>query len=183
MGCSNEDKILIKNLHDSKEYGAKKLTKELSEKGGAKVDCHCKIVSARDKFIVLMNWNGGLSTSGTVFKSIFLTRLMTSGEEDFERVSVLQEDTLSTACELTTLILSLSVIISKNWLVIVIYQKQQIYCRKWYLNQKLAILNAERYTRPYQRRYAIISLQCSAIWQVYISILTCPGRTALVLHN
>ena len=38
-----------------------------------------------------------------------LTRLLTSGEEDFERVSMQKDDTLSTACELTMLILSISV--------------------------------------------------------------------------
>jgi len=40
MGFSDEDKILIKNLHDSKEYGHKRLMKELTEKVGAKLDCH-----------------------------------------------------------------------------------------------------------------------------------------------
>jgi len=43
--------------------------------------------------------------SGEVLNSRFLT----SGEEDIERVSVLKEDTSSTACELTVLILSISV--------------------------------------------------------------------------
>ena len=33
------------------------------------------------------------------------TRLLTSGDEDIERVSVLKEDISSTACELTMLIL------------------------------------------------------------------------------
>jgi len=40
MACSDKDKILVHNFHESKEYGAKKLMKELSEKVGAKVDCH-----------------------------------------------------------------------------------------------------------------------------------------------
>ena len=40
--------------------------------------------------------------------SRFLTRLLTSGEEDIERVSMLN-DISSTACELTMLILSISV--------------------------------------------------------------------------
>ena len=42
MGFSDEDKILIKNLHDSIGYwgyDAKK-TNEFPEKLGAKVDCH-----------------------------------------------------------------------------------------------------------------------------------------------
>jgi len=47
--------------------------------------------------------------SGAVLNSRFLTRLLTSGEEDIERVSMLNEDTTSTACELTMLILSISV--------------------------------------------------------------------------
>jgi len=45
--------------------------------------------------------------SNGVLNSRFLTRLLTSGEEDIERVSVLKEDILSTACEPTMLILSL----------------------------------------------------------------------------
>jgi len=47
--------------------------------------------------------------SGAVLNSQFLTKLLTSGEEDIERVSMLKEDISSTACELTKLILSTSV--------------------------------------------------------------------------
>jgi len=47
--------------------------------------------------------------SGAVLNSPILTRLLTSAEEVTERVSMLKEDTLSTACELTMLILSISV--------------------------------------------------------------------------
>ena len=47
--------------------------------------------------------------SGAVLNSRFLTRLLTSGEEDIERVSTLKEDISSTACELTMVILSISV--------------------------------------------------------------------------
>jgi len=47
--------------------------------------------------------------SDAVSNSQFLTKILTSGEKDFEHVSVLKEDTLSTACELTMLILSISV--------------------------------------------------------------------------
>ena len=50
--------------------------------------------------------------SGAVLNSQFLTRLLTSGEEDFERVFTLKEDISSTACELTMLILSISVTLS-----------------------------------------------------------------------
>jgi len=52
--------------------------------------------------------------SGAVLSlnSQFLTRLLTSGEEDFQRVSMLKEDTSSTACELTMLTSSVSVTFS-----------------------------------------------------------------------
>jgi len=119
MGSSDEDKILIKNLHCSKGYrgyGVKKLMSFL-EKGWSKSGLSCSVVSARDKSIVRMNWNGGSSMSGAVLNSRFLTRLLTSGEEDIERVSMLKKDILSTACELTTLILSISVTLHSVWLV------------------------------------------------------------------
>jgi len=60
----------------------------------------CSIVSTTDKSMVWMNWNGGTSMSGVVSNSRFLTRLLTSGEEDIERVSMIKEDISSTACEL-----------------------------------------------------------------------------------
>ena len=47
--------------------------------------------------------------SGVVLNSRFLTRLLTSGEKDIERVFTLKEDILSTVHELTMLILSISV--------------------------------------------------------------------------
>jgi len=47
--------------------------------------------------------------SGAVLNSQFLTRLSTSGEEDIKRVSMLKEDISNTACELTMLILSITV--------------------------------------------------------------------------
>ena len=47
--------------------------------------------------------------SDAFLNSQFLTRLLTSGEEDIERESVLKEDILSTACEPTVLILSICV--------------------------------------------------------------------------
>ena len=47
--------------------------------------------------------------SGAILNSRFLTRLLASGEEDIERVSTLKEDISNTACELTMLILSISV--------------------------------------------------------------------------
>jgi len=55
------------------------------------------IVSSTDKSIVWMNWNGGSSMSGAVFNGRFLMRVLTSGEEDIARVSILKEDILSTA--------------------------------------------------------------------------------------
>jgi len=69
----------------------------------------CSIMSTTDKSIVWMNWNGDSSMSGAVLNSWFLTRLLTSGEEDIEHVSMLKEDISSTACELTMLTLSISV--------------------------------------------------------------------------
>ena len=47
--------------------------------------------------------------SDMVLNSRFLMRLLTSGEQDFERVSMLKEDISSAACELTMLIMSISV--------------------------------------------------------------------------
>ena len=42
--------------------------------------------------------------SGAVLNSQFMMSLLTSGEEDFERVSVLKEDASSTARQLTDLV-------------------------------------------------------------------------------
>jgi len=56
--------------------------------------------------------------SGAVLNNRFLTRLLTSGEEDIERVSVLKEDILSTASELTMLILFISVTFNVTCLII-----------------------------------------------------------------
>jgi len=75
----------------------------------------CSIVSTTDKSIVWMNWRSSWSMRGAVLNSRFLTRLLTSGEEDIERVSVLKEDISSTACELTVLILSS--LLHSMWLV------------------------------------------------------------------
>jgi len=61
----------------------------------------CSIASTTDKSIEWMNWNGGSSMSGAVLNNRLLTRLLTSGEEDIERVSMLKEDISSTACEPT----------------------------------------------------------------------------------
>jgi len=69
----------------------------------------CSIVPTTDKSIEWMNWNGGSSMSGAVLNSRFLRKLLTSGKEDIERVSMLKEYISSTACELTMLILSISV--------------------------------------------------------------------------
>ena len=69
----------------------------------------CSVVSTRDKSILWINWNGSLSMSGAVLNRRFLTRLLTSGEEDIERVFMLKEDISrlsSTAYDLTMLILS-----------------------------------------------------------------------------
>jgi len=69
----------------------------------------CSVVSTTDKSVVWMNLNGGLSMSGAVLNSRLFTRLLTSGEEDIERVSMLKEGISSTACKLTMLTLSISV--------------------------------------------------------------------------
>jgi len=47
-----------------------------------------------------------------------LTRLLTTSEEDIERVSMLKEDISSTACELTMLILSLSIAFNATCLTV-----------------------------------------------------------------
>ena len=69
----------------------------------------CSIVSTTDKSIVWMNWNSGSSMSGAVLNSRFLTKLLTNGKEDIERVSMAKEGISSIACELTMLTLSISV--------------------------------------------------------------------------
>jgi len=63
--------------------------------------------------------------SGTVLNSRFLTRLWTIGKEDIERVSMLKEDISSTACELTMLILSISVTFNVTCLIIITKSCQQ----------------------------------------------------------
>ena len=68
------------------------------------------------KSIVWMNWNGSSSISGAVLNSRFLTKLLTSSEEDIERVSTLKKNILSTACKLTMLTLFISVTFN-TWLV------------------------------------------------------------------
>ena len=78
----------------------------------------CSIVSATDKFIVWMNWNGGSSMSGAILNTRFLTRLLTSGEKDIQRVSMLKEDISSTACELTMLTLSICVTLNVTCLTV-----------------------------------------------------------------
>ena len=51
---------------------------------------------------------------GAILNSRLLTRLLTSGEEDIERVSTLKEYISRTACGLTMLILSISVTFYEN---------------------------------------------------------------------
>jgi len=55
---------------------------------------------------------------GVVLNSRFFERLLTSGKEDFKRVSMLKEDTSTTACEVKMLILSISVTFSATCLII-----------------------------------------------------------------
>jgi len=56
--------------------------------------------------------------SRAVLNSQFLMRLLTSGEEDIKPVSMLKDDTSSTACELTMLILSISVTLNVTCLTV-----------------------------------------------------------------
>ena len=53
--------------------------------------------------------NGGWSTSGVALNSRLPTWLLTTSVEDFKRASIRKEDHLNTTCELTILILSVSV--------------------------------------------------------------------------
>jgi len=59
--------------------------------------------------------------SGAVLNSRFLARLLTSGKEDIQRVSVLKEDTPSTDCKLTMLILSIYVTFNVTCLTFYIF--------------------------------------------------------------
>jgi len=56
--------------------------------------------------------------SDAVPNNRFLTRLLTSGEEHIEHVFMLKEGILSTACELTVLILSISVTFNVSCLTV-----------------------------------------------------------------
>ena len=55
---------------------------------------------------------------GAILNSWFLMRLWTSGEEDIKCVSMRKDDTSSTACELTMLILSISVTLNVTCLTV-----------------------------------------------------------------
>ena len=59
-----------------------------------------------------------IDVSCSLEQSIFYESVITSGEENLERLSMLKEDTLSTAYELTMLILSMSVTFSVNCLTV-----------------------------------------------------------------
>ena len=59
--------------------------------------------------------------SGAVLNSRFLTKLLTSGEEDIKHMSMLKDDTSSTACELTILILSISVTLNVTCLTFTLF--------------------------------------------------------------
>jgi len=65
-----------------------------------------------------MNWDGGSSMSGAVLNSWCLSRLLSSGEDGIEHVSMLKEDISSTACELTMLVLSISVTFNATCLIV-----------------------------------------------------------------
>jgi len=59
-----------------------------------------------------------MSNAALNLNSRFLTKLLTSGEEDTERMAVLKEDNSSTICELTMLILSVSIIVNMTCLTV-----------------------------------------------------------------
>jgi len=84
-------------------------TAQISVLGIMRSGLSCSIMSTAHNSMVLMNWNCGSSMFGAGLNRRFLTRLLTSGKEDIERVSVLKEDISSTDCELTMLILSTSI--------------------------------------------------------------------------
>ena len=63
-------------------------------------------------------------------QSIF-DEAMTSGEEDIERVSMLKEDISNTACELTTLILSISVTFNVTCLTVKELYKSDRICQNY----------------------------------------------------
>ena len=78
----------------------------------------CSTVSTTDKSIVRTKWNGGSSMSGAVLNSRFWIRLLTSGEEDIERVFMLMEGISSTVCALTMSFLSISVKVNVTCLTV-----------------------------------------------------------------
>jgi len=84
---------------------------------------HCSIVSTTDKFHSVDELKRRLIHVWCRFEqSIFEEAILTSGEEDTERVSMLKDDILSTACELTMLILSISVTFNVTCLTVTIFE-------------------------------------------------------------
>ena len=83
----------------------------------AKTGLSCNIFSTWQKSVAWMN--GGWSTSGVALNSWLSTWLLTTSVEDFEHASIRKEDNLNTTCELTILILSVSVTFSVTfvWLL------------------------------------------------------------------
>jgi len=78
MGYSDKDKILIKNLNDSKgywEYSGKKLMSFLKNAGPKWTVMQRRVYQTQIH-----------SEMAAVSNSRFLTRLLTSGEENFEHV-------------------------------------------------------------------------------------------------
>jgi len=70
----------------------------------------CSILSTSQKSVAWMN--GEWSTSGVALNSWLSTWLLTPSVEDFKRASIRKEDNLNTTCELTILMLSVSVTFS-----------------------------------------------------------------------
>jgi len=73
----------------------------------------CNILSTRQKSVAWMN--GGWSTSGVAYSRLS-TWLLTTSIEDFESATIWTEDNSNTTCELTILLLSVSVTFSVNFI-------------------------------------------------------------------
>jgi len=88
-----------------------KLRKEFPENGWSESGMSCSVVCVYQRQIrsvdELKRRLIVVRCGVEVEQSIFDEAILTSGEEDFKRVSMLKEDTMSTACELTMLKLSI----------------------------------------------------------------------------
>jgi len=120
MGFRDEDKILIKNSHDSKgtDGTMPKERYQFPEKGWGKSGLSCSVVSARDKSVVWMNWNSSSLMSGAVLNSRFLTAIDQWQGKLRACVYAKGGHYEYTAWELTMLILSISVTLNVTCLTV-----------------------------------------------------------------